>query len=292
MPHAHQVACESLAVSVGLIIVALIYTRGWLRARRLDSNTNGAWRVVTFLLGLFLIWTAIGSPVGGLDHTLLTAHMIKHLLLMTLAPPLILLGAPLELFSLGLPRRSVLLLGRLFNFSPVQQFARTLTHPAVCWLGSASILVGWHVPNVFMLGCQSEILHALQQASFLVTGILFWVPVVKSRPLASKGSEWSLLLYLFLATLPCDILSGFLVFCDRVVYPFRFPERLFGLTALEDQQCAGALMWTCVTLVYLVAAALITARLLSPQRLQEHSIPQPDPAGSAGAMAQQTVEVS
>src|SRR5215469_5399810 len=106
IPHAHQVACESLAVSVGLIIVALIYTRGWLRARRLDSNTNGAWRVVTFLLGLFLIWTAIGSPVGGLDHTLLTAHMIKHLLLMTLAPPLILLGAPLELFSLGLPRRS------------------------------------------------------------------------------------------------------------------------------------------------------------------------------------------
>ena len=63
-----------------------------------------------------------------------------------------------------------------------------------------------------------------------------------------------MLLYLFLATLPCDILSGFLVFCDRVVYPvFLSSPHSFGLSALEDQQFAGALMWTCVTLVYVVA---------------------------------------
>jgi cytochrome c oxidase assembly factor CtaG len=73
-------------------------------------------------------------------------------------------------------------------------------------------------------------------------------------------------LYLFLATLPCDILSGFLVFCDRVVYPvYLSSPRSFGLSALEDQQCAAALMWTCVTLVYLIAAAVFAARLLSPR---------------------------
>jgi cytochrome c oxidase assembly factor CtaG len=87
-----------------------------------------------------------------------------------------------------------------------------------------------------------------------------------------------MLLYLFLATLPCDILSGFLVFCDRVVYPlFLSSPRSFGLSALEDQQCAGALMWTCVTLVYLTAGAVFTARLLSLNRLDELALPQFDP---------------
>jgi cytochrome c oxidase assembly factor CtaG len=82
-------------------------------------------------------------------------------------------------------------------------------------------------------------------------------------------------LYLFLATLPCDILSGFLVFCDRVIYPvFLSSPRSFGFSALEDQQCAGALMWTCVTVVYLIAGAVFTARLLSPQRPDERSLPQ------------------
>ena len=78
MTYAHHVARESLAASAGLIITALVYTRGWLRVRRLDSNTVGAWRVGSFLLGLVLIWTAIGSPVAGLDHTLLTAHMMGN----------------------------------------------------------------------------------------------------------------------------------------------------------------------------------------------------------------------
>ena len=86
-----------------------------------------------------------------------------------------------------------------------------------------------------------------------------------------------MLLYLFLATLPCDILSGFLVFCDRVVYPvFLSSPRSFGLSALQDQQCAGALMWTCVTVVYLIAGAVFTARLLSPYRSEEFAIPQLD----------------
>jgi hypothetical protein len=85
-----------------------------------------------------------------------------------------------------------------------------------------------------------------------------------------------MLLYLFLATLPCDVLSGFLVFCDRVVYPvFLSSPRSFGLSALEDQQCAGALMWTCVTVVFLIAAAIFTARLLSPRVFSPHRLPHP-----------------
>src|SRR4029077_20523826 len=113
----------------------------------------------------------------------------------------------------------------------------------------------------------------IEQVSFLATGLLFWWPVVQQLPTSSKWPEWSILLYLFLATLPCDILSGFLVFCDRVVYPVYFSSsQPFDLSVLEDQQCAGALMWTCVTIVYLIAGTIVTARLLSPRDSQEYAI--------------------
>jgi putative membrane protein len=166
-----------------------------------------------------------------------------------------------------------------------------LSHPAICWLGAATTLVAWHIPAVFMLGLRSQMWHGIEQASFLATGLLFWWPVIQSRPIVSKWPESSMLLYLFLATLPCDILSGFLVFCDRVVYPvFLSSPQSFGLSALEDQQCAGALMWTCVTVVYLIAAAVFAARLLSPHWSEERSILQFESEPSAAQTNPQRME--
>jgi len=271
MPHAHHAAVESAWVCAGMILVALIYLRGWIRLRRLDVDRVQAWRASSFILGLFLIWVAIGSPLSALDQESLTAHMVQHLLLMTLAPPLILLGASVKTLLYGLPRRLVQAMGHSLQSPRLPQVSSALTHPAICWLGAASTLVAWHIPALFVLGLRSQVWHGIEQASFLATGLLFWWTVVQPLPSSLKWPESSILLYLFLATLPCDILSGFLVFCDRVVYPV-FSPRSFGLSALEDQQCAGALMWTCVTVVYLIAAAVFTARLLSPQRSKDHSI--------------------
>jgi putative membrane protein len=273
MPHTHHASVESAWVSAGLILAAFIYLRGWLRLRRLDLDRVQDWRVGGFILGLFLIWLAIGSPLSTLDHESLTAHMVQHLLLMTFAPPLILLGSSLKTFVYGLPHRFVQGVGQLFQSTGLHQLWSALTHPAICWLGAASTLIAWHIPAMFALGFRSQIWHGIEQASFLATGLLFWWPVVQPWPTVSKRPEASMLLYLFLATLPCDILSGFLVFCDRVVYPVFLPSpQSFGLSALEDQQCAGALMWTCVTVVYLIAAAIFATRLLSPHRSEKQSI--------------------
>jgi putative membrane protein len=273
MPHAHHASIESSWVSASLILVALIYLRGWLRLRRLNLDSVQAWRAGGFILGLFLIWLAIASPLSALDHEMLTAHMVQHLLLMTFAAPLILLGAALKTLLYGLPYRLVKIMDRSFQSTGLHQVWSALTHPVICWLGAASILVAWHIPAVFVLGLRSQMWHGIEQASFLATGLLFWWPVVQPRRSASKWPEPSLLVYLFLATLPCDLLSGFLVFCDRVVYPVYFSSsQPFGLSALEDQQCAGALMWTCVTLVYLIAGAIVTARLLSPHWSEERPI--------------------
>jgi putative membrane protein len=146
----------------------------------------------------------------------------------------------------------------------VQAAGRILSQPMVCWLAAAATLLSWHIPAAFNLALQSEWLHVAEHVSFLAAGFLFWWPVVQPWPSAPVWPRWSILLYLFAATLPCDILSAYLTFCERVVYEgYASAPRLFGLSVLEDQQCAGALMWTCVTLVFLVPAAQITLELLS-----------------------------
>jgi len=106
----------------------------------------------------------------------------------------------------------------------------------------------------------------VEYASFLGTGLLFWWPVVQPWPSVSRRPDWSIILYLFLATLPCDVLSAFLVFSERVAYPvYLSTSGQSSLSVLADQQCAGALMWTCVTIVYLIAGAILSTHLLSPQ---------------------------
>jgi putative membrane protein len=274
MPHLHHSATDSFGTSVLvtfiLVFIALDYIRGWWRLRQTPANIIAAWRASSFLLGLFLIGIAVASPIAALDHELLTAHMVQHLLLMTLAPPLIWLGAPFKPLLHGLPRQFAQgIVVPMFRWPLLKQVGRALAQPKFCWLAAAAVLVGWHIPALFALGMQSAAWHAVEQASFLAAGLLFWWPVVQPWPSVSMP-DWSIIIYLFLATLPCDILSGFLVFCDRVVYsPYSSSVQPFGFSALGDQECAGALMWTCVTIVYLVAGTILATQLLSPQRFNK-----------------------
>ena len=270
MPPLHH-ASMAMSLSSSVIVVALVlasfwYARGRRRMQAASARTIPTWRAASFLLGMFLIWGALGSPLVAYDHDLLTVHMIQHLLLMTFAPALILLGEPLLAFWHELPRFGKVKLGRLFRRPLVRWFAWVVSRPALCWTVSALTLLGWHVPALFTLGMHSGVCHGVEQASFLAAGFLFWWPVVQPWPSVSTGPQWSTLLYLFLATLPCDILSGFLVFSDRVAYPVYFSmSRRLGFSVLDDQQCAAALMWTCITVVYLVPAAILSTHLLSPR---------------------------
>jgi len=263
------------SLTLTLLLAASLYLRVWISTRSGSAAAIPAWKAGSFLLGLVLVWMAWGSPLAAYDHSLLTVHMIKHLLLMTFAPPLILLGEPMKVFWGMTPLLARSTLGRVWHRPIVQRLARIVTSLVVCWTASALTLIAWHVPTLFALAVRSEIGHAVEQAMFFGTGLLFWWPVIEPWPSTSTGPRWSMLLYLFLATLPCDVLSGFLVFSDRVVYPvYFFTPRLFGFSVLEDQQCAAALMWTCVTLVYLVPAAMISSRLLAPRTSHEHDLAQ------------------
>jgi putative membrane protein len=299
MPLQVQLASALWALPVPLtltmILLAFLYLRGWFHLRSLSVDAIPAWRACSFVLGLFLIWAALGSPLSAFDEQLLTVHMIQHLLLMTIAPPLILLGAPVMPLLHGLPQRFVqAVVGPMFRWPPLQWIGRVISQPAFCWLATAAALVGWHIPAAFTLGLRSEAWHIVEHASFLGSGFLFWWPVVQPWPSVAVWPRWSILLYLFLATIPCDILSGFLVFCDRVVYPvYVSTPRQFGVSALADQQCAAALMWTCVTILYLVPAMILTTRLLAAGSSQKHKVEQQELSGDqAPRRNPQTVEAA
>lgn len=257
-----------IVVTLALIVVALVYLRGWCQLRNALPRLISVWRLAAFMSGVLAVWVAVGSPLAGMDHQLLTVHMVQHLLLMTVAAPLILLGAPVIALLQSSPqrfRRTVL--RPVLRWPPAQGVGRIVTHPAVCWLASTVTVIGWHVPALFQLGMQLEGWHEVEHASFFAAGLLFWWPVVQPWPSLARWPRWSVPMYLFLATLPCDALSAFLVFCGRVVYPhYLSAHRVFEISPLGDQESAGALMWVWVTFVYLVPAAGVTIQMLSPRR--------------------------
>jgi putative membrane protein len=257
-----------ILANASLCLAIVVYARGWIRLRSTFPKLISAWRLAAFLTGVAGIWLAIGSPLEALDDVSLTVHMVQHLLLMSFSPPLILLGWPALPLLHGLPQR----VGR-FIVGPVSRseffkwLARAVTHPAVCWLATAFALVGWHIPDAFEAALRLDWLHEVEHASFLMTGHLFWWPVVQPWPSTSRWPRWSIPLYLFCATLPCDVLSGFLAFCDRVVYvSYLSGPSVLGLSPLQDQECAAALMWVTVTFILLVPAIVVTMEILSPMK--------------------------
>jgi putative membrane protein len=202
------------------VFLGLGYLRGWLRVRASSVQAVGAWRAAGFLVGLVLIWIAVASPLASGDAHSLTVHMVQHLVLMSLAPPLIWLADPVRLLPCSLSSRlTESVVYPIARWRPSQRLGRLLGDPFVCWVAATTALVAWHVPAVLTLAMHSSAWHAIEHASFLAGGLLFWWPVVQPWPSWSTERPWSIVLYLFLATLPCDVLSGFLVFSERIVYP-------------------------------------------------------------------------
>ena len=243
---------SAVILTLGIVFTGTAYLRG--RNRR---PAIAVWRACSFFLGLIAVWIAVASPIASLDRQMLTGHMIQHLLLMSIAPPLILMGEPLLALW---PRR----------MSLVEKLARFLGHPGLCWFASTLVLILWHVPSMFQLAMRSPTWHFIEHASFIATGLLFWWPVIEPWPAVARWPRWSMLVYLFLATAPCDILAGLLVFSDRVVYPMHHAmpgmgPQMGAFSPVEDQQFAAALMWTCATVIYLVAGTIVSMEILSPK---------------------------
>src|SRR5437899_11585611 len=143
-------------IAAGLAAWVIVYLRGWLILHRTSPERFPVWRMLAFTGGVVALWLAISSPLDAFSSLLLSAHMVQHLLLMSAAPPLILLGAPLLPLLRGLPRKFARDgLGPFLTWPALRRVGNAITHPVSCWIIMAITLCAWHVPAAFDLTLRS-----------------------------------------------------------------------------------------------------------------------------------------
>ncbi len=247
-----------------LLLSAAIYFRGWNILRRREPQRWNGWRLASFLGGLTAIFLALGSPLEPFATLLLQIHMVQHLLLMMVAPPLIWLGAPLFPMVRGLPApvRTVWVAPLLRSRRLRRLFAR-LTHPLVAWPIYVGVTWFWHAPRFYDLALASARWHLVEHAVFMAAALLFWYPVVRPYPARPNWSPWLLFPYLLLADVQNTVLAAWLTFSSRVIYPhYENGPRLAGLTALDDQSAAGVIMWVPGSIAFLLPLFIIGLKLM------------------------------
>jgi putative membrane protein len=252
-------------VTSALVLTALIYGQGWARIRRTRPGQFGVGRLAAFLAGIVALFVAVASPLDTFSESLLFMHMAQHFVLMSVAPPLIVLGAPVVPMLRGLPRWMIRrLLRPLFITCVLPAASRFLTRPRVAWLAMNAAYIGWHIPRAYEFALVSENWRNFEHACFFFTNLMFWWPVIRPWPSRAWQSQWVLIPYLLLADLVNTGVSAFLCFAGRLLYAsYGEIPRPFGLSALNDQVAAGAFMWVCGSVIYLVPAIAIVARLLA-----------------------------
>jgi preprotein translocase subunit SecG len=188
---------------------------------------------------------------------------------MMVAPPLLLLGAPLIPLVRGLPILAAReFAGPFLNWPLAQRVGRVLVHPVFTLLLMGAMMLGWHVPGPYELALSSSSWHQFEHACFLFASLLFWWPVVQPWPSVARWPRWSMMPYLLIGDLQNTILSAILVFSDRVLYPtYATVPRLFGFSALQDQAAAGATMWVVGSIAFLIPAIITAIQCLSRKPL-------------------------
>jgi putative membrane protein len=187
-----------------------------------------------FGLGLATLFIALLSPIDVLSSFLFSFHMVQHILLIMVAPPLLLLGIPAPFLRWGLVKTGV------------RTVLEWFTNPLIAFLLYNLNLFLWHVPALYQAALENELVHSLEHATFFYTSLLFWWRVIDPTrtwfPLwQSSQAKW---FYLIIAAPPSYILGSIFWASNEVIYPYySYVPRLWQFSALADQQLGGVLMW-------------------------------------------------
>ena len=260
-----------LLPTAGILLTGGLYSRGWISARQTRPRQLPAWRLVSFLGGLITLWLAIASPLDALDDYLLTAHMFQHFLLMSVVPPLLVLGTPQVPLLKGLPRRFVRsTLAPVLRRRWFRALVRIFSHPMFGWLTMNLSFLLWHLPSAYELTLRSEPWHNVEHLCFLLSSLLFWWVVLSPWPHRRRWPVWSMIPYLFTADLINTILSAVLCFSGRIFYPtYGLAARITSLSPLQDQIAAGTEMWILNSIVFLIPAMTLIVLTLNSRHLQQ-----------------------
>ncbi len=216
-----------------------------------------AWRTLAWLAGLATVLIALETAVDVYADDLLTVHMVQHLLLTLVAPPLLALGAPGTLLLRAADshtRRNVLL--PLLH----SRLTRLLTQPVLAWSAFAIVMLIAHFTPLYDAALNDPLIHDLEHGLFLASGVLFWWPIVAADPIPHRMRHAARLVYL-LAMLPIGAAVGLAIyFAPQPIYAhYATLELAWGPSPLVDQQIGGLSMWAAGNVLLLGAIALVVA---------------------------------
>ena len=221
-------------VLAGLVLIAALYLLGLSRARPSPQWLHPVERrqMVLFFLGLAVVYLAEGTPLHELsEHYLFSAHMVQHLLLTLVAPPLLMLGIPPWLLRPVLTHRLVF---------PI---ARLLTSPIVAIAAFNGVLALWHVPLLYESTLQQHNIHILNHFTYVAAAMLMWWPVWSPLPELPRLNYGGQMLYLFIQSLVPAVLASIITFSETVIYPtYAAAPRIWDLSPIADQQMGGLIM--------------------------------------------------
>ncbi|MGH3009760.1 MAG: cytochrome c oxidase assembly protein [Gaiellaceae bacterium] len=234
-------------------------------------------REACFYLGIATLFVVLEPPFDNWADTSFALHMTQHVFLLTVVPPLLVLGRPWPRMWMPFPaaaRRAAARGLALGHWSaPLRLAARTLTRPPVAVAALTAALVAWHLPYLYGAAVRNEGVHLLEHACFLGAALLFWGPLLDAPPIRSRLDHLRRCGWFVAAAVPGWILAIVLAYAHHPLYPVyaSLHHRAFGLSASGDQALAAGIMWVPGSLVYLVAAIVAFYRWLEP------TVPEPRP---------------
>lgn len=255
-------------IIASLALAAALYVRGVSALWRRAGLRRGirAWQAAAFALGWLTLALALISPLDSLGSALFSAHMIQHEVLMLVAAPLLVLSRPVHAFLWALPLSWRRRLGEWSRSRWAQGSWGMLTAPLSAWTIHAAALWIWHAPSLFQAALRSELAHALQHSSFLFSALLFWWALIHARGIMGLGAA---VFYLLTTSIHSGVLGALLTFSSSLWYPaYSNTTAIWGLTAIEDQQLGGLIMWVPAGLVYLIAGLAFFAAWLRQSELR------------------------
>ena len=216
------------------------------------------WRTALFLLGLVALVVSLASPIDTIALQLFSIHMVQHMLLLAVATPLLLVGAPVRPLLRGLPlvvRRTIV--RALARNTAFRALAHLLRQPLIAAALYVVGLYGWHVPALYDAAVENATIHLVEHLWFLVSALLFWSVVIDPVPFRATLPYAARIPFLLLVGAAQNtILGGLLAFSDRPFYaPYLATTAAYGLDPAADQRLGGAIMWVPGDLIFLVAAS-------------------------------------
>jgi cytochrome c oxidase assembly factor CtaG len=250
---------------LGLALILLlggVYLAGQLRLRRTTAaRTPRTRRALLFWTAWGALALALSPPVESFTGASFAVHMVQHEVLMLVAAPLLVLARPQGVLIWGLPEKLRRGAARLAAVRPLRRVAAWSTDMLTAWVLHAVVLWGWHVPVAFQATLTSDPLHWLQHTSFFLVAVLFWSSVAGPAPQSARAAI--AFLSIFTTAVHTSVLGALLTFSSTPWYPAYRDGGLAALTALEDQQLGGLIMWVPGGFVFLAAGLALAARALA-----------------------------